>query len=94
MKMKAEFNLEGEPEELRRFFGMPDVTKLQDEIMTQIRTKMMAGAEGFDPLTLMKPFFSVDNLRAWQDMQKGFWQNMAENTVQKESVQTKAQSKK
>ncbi len=91
MKMKAEFDLEGEPEELRRFFGMPDVSKLQDEIMSQIKTKMIAGAEGFDPLTLMKPFFSLDNLKAWQDMQQNFWQNMTESNVKKA---TKSQEKK
>lgn len=94
MKMKAEFNLEGEPEELRRFFGMPDVTKLQEEILTQIRSKMLSGADGFDPLTLMKPFFSLDNLRTWQDMQKSFWQNMTEKNEQKEAAQTKTTNKK
>ncbi len=94
MKMKAEFNLEGEPEELRRFFGMPDVTKLQEEIMKQIQAKMHSGAEGFDPISLMKPFFSLDNLRAWQDMQKGFWQNMTETNIQKEKSQTKTGEKK
>ena len=91
MKMKAEFNLEGEPEELRRFFGMPDVAKLQEEIMSQITSKMNAGVEGFDPLTLMKPFFSLDNLKAWQDMQNNFWQNMVDNNLNKES---KSQNKK
>lgn len=92
--MKAEFNLEGEPEELRRFFGMPDVTKLQEEIMKQIQAKMSSGAEGFDPLTLMKPFFSLDNLRTWQDMQKNFWQNMTEPNIQKEQAQNKTTNKK
>ncbi len=94
MKMKAEFNLEGEPEELRRFFGMPDVTKLQEEIIKQIQSKMHAGAEGFDPLSLMKPFFSLDNFREWQDMQKSFWQNMSEANLTKEQAQTKTSSKK
>lgn len=94
MKMKAEFNLEGEPEELRRFFGMPDVTKLQEEIIKQIQSKMHAGVEGFDPLSLMKPFFSLDNFHAWQDMQKSFWQNMSEANLHKEQAQSKTASKK
>lgn len=88
MKLKAEINLEGEPSELRAFFGLPDLQALQNEILSQIREKMHAGAEGFDPLSLMKPFWP-ESLKAFQDMQKTFWQNIADSAAHTDSSKTK-----
>ena len=54
--MNIKLDIDVSPKELREFFGLPDVQPLQDEMLEDIRDKMRAGAEGFDPISLMKPF--------------------------------------
>lgn len=70
MKIKIEINTE--PEELRRFFGLPDVGPLQAELLSDIREKMRAGVEGYDPFSLMRPFLP-ENLKSFEALQKAFF---------------------
>lgn len=56
--MKFTINVDMTPEELRRALGLPDVSGLQDEMVSRIREQMDAGAEGYDPLTLFKPYMN------------------------------------
>jgi len=70
--MKIKFDIDATPQELRTFFGLPDVETLQKEMMEQIREKMLDGAEGFDPLSLMKPLMP-EHLQSMTALQKSFW---------------------
>ncbi|MCK0753908.1 hypothetical protein, partial [Chromohalobacter japonicus] len=54
MKVHVEFDLT--PAEFRQAMGLPDVEAFQQELMTHIRQQMDAGAEGYDPWSLMQPF--------------------------------------
>ncbi|RKZ34010.1 MAG: hypothetical protein DRQ37_08190 [Gammaproteobacteria bacterium] len=71
MKIKIDVNLT--PEEARAFFGLPDVGPLQEEMLAKIQEKMLAGVEGYDPLSVMQPFLPK-NLQTMEAMQKAFWQ--------------------
>ena len=75
--MKIKLDLDATPEELRRFFGLPDVTPLQEEMMEKIREKMLEGAEGFDPATLLSPGLP-EHLKSLEALQKQFWQAFAQ----------------
>jgi hypothetical protein len=55
--MQVKVDVEITPEEVRRLMGLPDVHGFQQEIMDRIKQQMLAGAEGYDPLTLFRPFF-------------------------------------
>jgi hypothetical protein len=70
--VKIKLDIETTPQELRTFFGLPDVEPLQKEILDKIRSQMEQGVEGFDPLTLMKPFLP-ENLRSLETLQQDFW---------------------
>ncbi len=70
--MKVNFNIDCTPEEARTFFGLPDVTQLQAEMMDQIRGRMMAGMEAMDPQTMMKTWVPMD-AQNWESMMKNFW---------------------
>jgi hypothetical protein len=73
--MKIHFDIEASPQELRSFFGLPDVEPLQKEMLEIIRKNMSAGMEGFDPLTVMKPFLP-EQLQSITGLQKAMWQAM------------------
>lgn len=54
--MQVKVDVEITPEEVRRLMGLPDVHGFQQEIMDRIKQQMLAGVEGYDPLTLFRPF--------------------------------------
>ncbi|MFC6673545.1 DUF6489 family protein [Marinobacterium aestuariivivens] len=66
--MKFKIDVEMTPEEFRQLLGLPDVAGLQQEMLDEIRQRMMAGAEGYDPMALFKQqltggFGSMDSLQ-------------------------------
>ena len=68
--MKVNIELEMTPEEFRKAMGLPDVQPFQDELMKKIREQMEAGVDGYDPLSLLKPFVSqsFDSVSSYQKM--------------------------
>ncbi|MGB0467352.1 MAG: DUF6489 family protein [Pontibacterium sp.] len=56
--MNFKIDIDIEPEELRKVLGLPDVEGFHADMMHRIREQMEAGAEGYDPLTLFKPYLS------------------------------------
>lgn len=66
--MKIQIEYEVSPKEIRQVLGLPDVEPLQQEIIDAIRAKMIAGVEGFDPLSLFKWFIS-QNVSAAEGVQ-------------------------
>jgi hypothetical protein len=70
--MKIQFDIEVTPQELRTFFGLPDVEPLQQRLLAQLEEQIQKGATGFDPMTLMKPFLPP-NLQSFDGMHKAFW---------------------
>ncbi|MDD2899433.1 MAG: hypothetical protein PHI31_12050 [Desulfuromonadaceae bacterium] len=77
--MKIHFDIDATPQELRTFFGLPDVETLQKEMMDQIREKMLGGVEGFDIRSIMKPLLP-ENLMSVSSMQKSFWDAFTKTT--------------
>jgi hypothetical protein len=73
--MKAKIEIDASPEELRRFFGLPDIQELQQELIEKVREKMAAGYDGFDPASLLKSSLP-ENLQSLTTLQKQFWETM------------------
>ena len=74
--MKINVTMETTPAELREFLGLPEVHQLQAEMIDRIREQMQAGVEGFDPLTMMRPFIAP-NLQSMESMQRAFWNGLS-----------------
>ncbi len=77
--MKITFDIECTAKEARQFLGLPDVEPLQQEMMDKIREQMLAGAAGFDPASLMRPFMP-EHLQSMEAMQRAFWENFTGNS--------------
>jgi hypothetical protein len=73
--MKIHFDIDATPQELRTFFGLPNIESLQNEMVDIIRKNMSSGIEGFDPATVMK-LFLPEQMQAVTALQKNFWQSM------------------
>ncbi len=54
MKINVEFDLT--PGEFREAMGLPNVEAFQRNMMDRIQKQMAAGVEGYDPMSMMKPF--------------------------------------
>ena len=83
MKVKLEFDISAK--EIRQVIGLPDVEQLQREVIDAIREKMVAGVEGFDPLSLMRSFFTLaQNFPGYESLQKILMQAIARGTRERE----------
>ena len=74
--MKIDITMETTPAELREFLGLPEVQSLQAEMIEKIREQMRAGAEGFDPVSMMRPFVAPD-VQGMESMQRAFWNGLS-----------------
>ena len=69
MKIRLEFDISAT--EVRRVLGLPDVEQLQKEVVDAIRERMVAGVEGFDPLSLLRSFFGMaQSFPGFESLQK------------------------
>lgn len=71
--MKINVDVDATPEELRVFFGLPDIKPLQDEMLEVVRQRMREGVEGYDPMALLKPMMAQGGMQGFENMQKFFW---------------------
>ncbi|SJN11091.1 hypothetical protein CZ787_05160 [Halomonas citrativorans] len=69
MKINIEFDLT--PDEFRQALGLPDVEAFQQSLLENIQRQMESGAEGYDPMSLMRPFLQQPM------MQQGLSQGLA-----------------
>ena len=67
MKVTVDFDIT--PEEMRKLFGLPDVESFQRQLMDDIRERMNAGVEGYDPLKLLQPYLT-GTMASWDMFQK------------------------
>lgn len=74
MKINVEFDLT--PDEFRRSLGLPDVEAFQQHLLDNIRQQMESGADGYDPLSLMKPFMQSPLMQ--QGVSQGMSQGMSQ----------------
>ena len=80
--MKITIDIEATAQEMREFFGLPNVLSLQEDIIQGIRDNMKKGVIGFDALSLMKPLLPA-HMQAMEMMQKAFWDALSADKVTK-----------
>lgn len=74
MKINVEFDLT--PDEFRQSLGLPDVEAFQKNLLENIQRQMESGVEGYDPMSLMRPFLQQPM------MQQGLSQGLSEGLTQ------------
>ena len=71
--MKINLDIDATPQELRSFFGLPDIEPLQQQWLEKMREKMLQGMDSMDPAKLLMG--SGDQFKAFEALQKAFWQS-------------------
>ncbi len=70
--MKINVEIDCTPEEARKFFGLPDVTALQESLMKQVEEQMASTLKGMEPDAMLKAWLPA-GLEGMEQMQKAFW---------------------
>jgi hypothetical protein len=73
--MKLKFDIECTPEELRGFFGLPDVKPMQDRLMAELEEKMRANLRALDPEAMLKTWLPA-GLKGFEQLQEMFFAQM------------------
>lgn len=74
--MKITFDIDCTPDELRGFFGLPDVKPMQEELLKEVEARMRAGLKALDPETMLKTWLPA-GLKGFEQLQEMFLNQMA-----------------
>jgi hypothetical protein len=74
--MKVHINIDCTPEEARTFFGLPDVTAAQEELVAEATKRMKANMAAMDMETLMKTWMPM-GLQGIEKIQRSFFEQMS-----------------
>ncbi|HZT89064.1 MAG TPA: DUF6489 family protein [Stellaceae bacterium] len=70
--MKIKLDLDCTPEELRSFFGLPDVRSMQEQLLREVQERMSAGLKSLDPETMLKMWLPA-GLKGFEQLQEMFF---------------------
>ena len=74
--MKISLDIDCTLEELRGFFGLPDVRPMQEEMMKAVAERMRANINALDAETMLKTWLPA-GLKGFEQMQEMFFGQMA-----------------
>jgi hypothetical protein len=70
--MKLSIDIECTPEEARQFFGLPEVSTMQAELMQAVSERMREAVLQSEPQALLKTWLPSD-MEGWEKLQRMFW---------------------
>jgi hypothetical protein len=73
--MKLKFDIDCTPDELRGFFGLPDVKPMQDRLMSELEERMRANLKALDPDAMLKTWLPA-GLKGFEQLQEMFFAQM------------------
>jgi Family of unknown function (DUF6489) len=74
--MKISLDLDCTPEELRGFFGLPDVRPLQEALLHEVEERLRANLQALDAETMLKTWLPA-GLQGFEQLQAMFLNQMA-----------------
>ena len=74
--MKIKLDIDCTPEELRGFFGLPDVKPMQEELMKEVAERLRTNVKALDPETMLKTWLPA-GLKGFEQLQEMFLNQMA-----------------
>ena len=74
--MKISLDIDCTPEELRGFFGLPEVKPMQDALLREVEARLRANVQALDPETMLKTWLPA-GLKGFEQLQEMFLNQMA-----------------
>ena len=74
--MKISLDIDCTPDELRGFFGMPDVKPMQEQLLKEVEERMRANLQALDPETMLRTWLPA-GLKGFEQLQEMFLNQMA-----------------
>ena len=74
--MKISLDIDCTPDELRGFFGLPDVRPMQEQLLKEVEERMRANLTALDPEALVKTWLPA-GLKGFEQLQEMFLNQMA-----------------
>ncbi len=69
--MRIKLDIDCTPEELRGFFGLPDVRGMQEHLLKEIEERMRAGVKALDPEAMLKTWLPA-GMQGFEKLQEMF----------------------
>ena len=73
--MKLKFDMDCTPEELRGFFGLPEVKPMQDRLLAELEERMRANLKALDPEAMLKTWLPA-GMKGFEQLQEMFFSQM------------------
>jgi hypothetical protein len=73
--MKIKFDIDCTPDELRAFFGLPDIKGMQERLMAEIEARMRANLAALDPEAMLKTWLPA-GFEGFQKLQEMMFAQM------------------
>jgi len=67
--MKISFDIDCTPEELREFFGLPEVKPMQEALLKEVEERLRANLGALDPETMLKTWLPA-GLKGFEQLQE------------------------
>lgn len=74
--MKIHLDLDCTPDELRGFFGLPDVKPMQEQLLKDVEERLRANVKALDPEAMLKTWLPA-GLKGFEQLQEMFLSQMA-----------------
>lgn len=74
--MKISLDIDCTPEELREFFGLPDVKPMQEQLLKDVEEKLRANLKALNPETMLKTWMPA-GLKGFEQLQEMFLNQMS-----------------
>ena len=74
--MKISLDIDCTPEELRGFFGLPEVKPMQEQLLKEVEERLRASLKALDPEAMLKTWLPA-GLKGFEQLQEMFLNQMA-----------------
>ena len=69
--MKIKLDVDCTPDELREFFGLPELKPLQEELLKEVQERLRANIKAMDPEAMLKSWLPA-TLKGFEQLQEMF----------------------
>ena len=75
--MKITMDIDCTPEEMRAFFGLPDVKPMQEALLKEVQNRLAANLQAMDPEAMLKTWLPA-TLKGFEQLQEMFMAQMGQ----------------